>query len=150
MQANQDSYWVITVGKTTLALQANEVVFIAPIADLNSGKSTISISGHEVPVYAFDDGFQLTNCDPSQFRFCACLVSNQRDVFALAIKSIKQETISAKTVLYNLPLIMVNPLFEKLVEIDNQAVLISTTSKIWNEIQLQLSSTALSTKLKVS
>lgn len=151
MQANQDSYWIITIGKTTLALQANEVAFIAPIADLNSDKSTMSISGHDVPVYSFDDEFQLANCNPSRFRFCACLVSNQREMFALAIGAIKQETLGTKFVIYDLPLILTNPLFEKWVEIDNQSVLISRSDKIWHEIQCQLGVPATSSAiLKVS
>jgi hypothetical protein len=151
MLVNQDSYWIITIGKTSIALQAKEVAFIAPIADLIRDSATISISGQEVPVYAFNDNFQLRDIDHSQFRFCVCLVSNQRDVFALAIKSIKQEVISAKVVLYDLPLIMSNPLFEKLAEIDNQATLISASSKIWQEIQFQLRAPAASsTILKVS
>lgn len=151
MPVNSDSYWLIGIGSTSIAIKASEVAFIAPVADVNAGTGTLSISGQEFPVYAFTDDFHLTRYNPDYFRFCACLVSNRRDIFAIAINSIKQETFGAKTAFYNLPPIMTNPLFDRLVEIYDEVVLLTSSSKIWDQINTELKlSGKTSALLKVS
>lgn len=151
MPANQNSYWVVSIGATLLALNAREVGFIAPISDLNANTSRITISGRDFPVYFFDDDFQLIQCSPAYFRFCVCLIGQDGEIYSVAINSIRQEVFNENTPVYELPKIMVNPLFDKLVEINGEPILITSSNKIGNQISFQLKQSSItSTLLKVS